>query len=233
MLPKISHPSFTTKLPSTQAAIKYRPYTVKEEKILLIAQQDGSAAAIIDAFKTTVQNCVVTPNFNVNRITAFDLEYLFLKIRAKSVGNIIEMIVKDKENEDDVGVTVAVNLDNVEMTYNPDHTSKIQINETVGVVLRYPTIDFVAKSEDKVDAMFEMITECIAMIYDGNKVMVAGTDFTYEEAFEFLNSLDKQTFEKIELFFETFPVLEHTVKYKTKAGEDKEITLKGLVDFFR
>lgn len=158
MLPKISHPSFTTKLPSTQAAIKYRPYTVKEEKILLIAQQDGSAAAIIDAFKTTVQNCVVTPNFNVNRITAFDLEYLFLKIRAKSVGNIIEMIVKDKENEDDVGVTVAVNLDNVEMTYNPDHTSKIQINETVGVVLRYPTIDFVAKSEDKVDAMFEMIT---------------------------------------------------------------------------
>jgi hypothetical protein len=233
MLPKISHPSFTTKLPSTQAVIKYRPYTVKEEKILLIAQQDGSSNAIVDAFKTTVQNCVLTPNFNVNRISAFDLEYLFLKIRAKSVGNIIEMIIKDKEVEDDVGVTVPVNLDDVEMVYSPDHNPKIQVNETVGLVLRYPTLDFVAKSEDKVDAMFEMITECISMIYEGDKVMVAGTDFTTEEAFEFLNSLDKQTFEKIELFFETFPVLQHTVKYKNSMKEDKEITLKGLVDFFR
>lgn len=227
-LPKIAHPIFTLKLPSTGETVKFRPYTVKEEKLLLVAFQENTTEAIIDAIKQLVQNCVLS-KLKVDEISTFDVEYLFVKIRAKSVSNVVELTVKDG----DADIKLSLNLDEVEVFFPEGHNKKIAINDDVGLVMKYPALSFKATKEDPVEALFEMIASSIDIIYEGEKVMKQGTDFTVGEAYEFLDSLDKQSFEKIETFFDTMPVLQHVLKYKNAAGEDKEVTLRGLADFFR
>lgn len=231
-LPKINHPVYDLTLPSSGQKIKYRPFLVKEEKILLMAMQGEDPEEIINSIKQVISNCIVTENIEVDDLTTFDIEYLFIKIRAKSVNNIISLTYKDLEDEK--RYDVEVNLDEVEIRKDPNHTNKIEISNTMGFYLNYPKASItekLKKSETETELFFEILKNCIDKIYDGNNEYVAG-DSTPEEMEEFVQSLDVKTFKKIQEFFSTIPKLYYEIKYTNSLGNEKTIVLSNLNDFF-
>jgi len=222
-LPKIDQPLFDAVIPSTQQKVMFRPFLVKEEKILLVAQQSGNDSEIIRAIKQILGNCIQS-EVNIDNLAIFDLEYLFLKLRSRSVNNIIKLSYKD--TEDEKIYDFELNLDQV--------NSKIEINDDVGMMMRYPTADITDKMgniTNEVELMTFFIVNCIDVIYDADNVYPA-TDYSEKEISEFLDNLDVSTFEKIRKFFESIPRLHHTIKYKNSLGDDREIELTNLKDFF-
>lgn len=230
-LPKIDLPLFDVKIPSTGKTVMFRPFLVKEEKILLIAQQSGSDADIVRAIKQIIQNCVQDP-IDIDSLAVFDLEYMFLKLRATSVNNIVKLAYRD--TEDDKTYDFEVDLNTIELDMDKRVDPKIMVNDSVGIVMKYPDAGItnrMGEFEDEVDLMTFFIVNCIDTIYDEESVYPA-SDYSEAELREFLDQLDVNTFDKIRQFFEGIPRLYHKIEYKNSFGNDRVIELNNLKDFF-
>lgn len=229
-LPKISTPILSFVIPSTQEIKKFRPFLVKEEKILLLAQQ-GEDNDSLTALKQVITNCC-HDTIDVDKLTTFDIEYLFLKLRSKSVNNVVKLRYRDKE--DDKIYDFEVNLDEVEIKIDPEHSNKIQINEELGMIMKYPDVNLttaIGQVETADDLFTKVVVYCIDSIYDKEKVY-SPAEYTEEELIEFIDQLDHATFEKIQKFFDTMPKLYHELKYTNEMGNDRTIRLESVKDFF-
>lgn len=227
-LPKIDQPLFEMTIPSNSKKVMFRPFLVKEEKILLIAQQ-GSSADIIRSIKQVLSNCVQE---DLVHLTTFDLEYMFLKLRAKSVNNIAKVSYQD--NEDGVVYDFEIDLDTIEVQFNEKNNPKIKINDKVGIIMKYPSAEITDKLtefENEVDLMNFFIVNSIESIYDDETVYMA-SEYTQEEVEQFLDYLNVESFEKIKEFFETLPKLYHKIEYTNSMGTKREIEFNNLRDFF-
>jgi hypothetical protein len=234
-LPVLSHPTFSLTLPSTQQKVVFRPFLVKEEKILLIAQTSNDQTEVVRAIKQVITNCTTSyndPAVNVEKFTTFDLEYFFIKLRSKSVQNIIKLSYRD--NEDNKIYDVEVNLDEVEV-FKPAEVNKIiQVSDTSSITLKYPQISImnsVEKINDAVEFNFAIMQACIDTIKDGEIEYIAES-FAIEEVRDFLESLDVQTYQKIQEFIEAMPRVEHTISYTNSLDREVKIVLRNLTDFF-
>jgi hypothetical protein len=241
-LPKLNVPVYETILPSTDKVIKYRPFLVREEKILLTAMESDDEKLISNAVKQILKNCI-KGEMNINELPTFDIEFLFLRLRAKSVGEKITVGLRPYpcvQNEGELckfSTEVEINLEEVKVKKNDNHTSKIMIDDNVGVKLKYPDIDLITPDGNKeklsqVDLGMSVIKNCIDMIFTKETVHERDS-FTEEELDEFLDSLNSEQFERIKEFFDTIPKLSHTVEYTCKTcGEEKKTTIEGLNSFF-
>lgn len=231
-LPKLSHPTFDLTLPSTRQEIKIRPFLVREEKILLIAQQTEEPREVINAIKQVINNCVITEGFDIESLTTFDLEYVFIKLRARSVNNIIKLTYKD--NEDDRNYTVDCNLDEVQVIFNPNHNNHIKVTDNISIVMKYPQARLMQSIDPDLseqEVFFELISHCIDTIVDGAESYLV-SEVPKEEVQEFVDSLDVTAFEKIKEFFQTMPRINHELKYTNSLGNERVIILDNLNDFF-
>lgn len=230
-LPKIDQPIFDMTIPSIGKNITFRPFLVKEEKVLLIAQQSGNDTEVIRAIKQILNNCILI-DIDLDSLAIFDIEYMFLKLRSKSVNNIVKLSYRD--TEDGEVYDFELDLDSIEVTMPDAINSKIEINENVGMTMKYPSASITDRMKDfdnEVDLMTFFIINCIDTIYDEENVYVA-SDFTEEEISEFLDGLNVKSFEKIREFFESIPRLYHKIEYKNSIGSDRSIELTSLKDFF-
>ena len=237
-LPKIATPTYDIELPSTKQEIKYRPFLVKEEKVLVIALESQDNKQISNAIKTVLNNCIITKGIKVEKLPTFDIEYLFLNIRGKSVGEEVEVNIICPDDEETT-VKVKIELDEIRVTENPDHTNKIKLDDNLMMELRYPSLDQFIKSNfdfttDKTDiqSSFELIASCIDKIYSKDECW-ASEDHTKTELIEFLDQMDTTQFKQIEKFFETMPRLSHKIKVTNPKTEvESEVILEGLASFF-
>ena len=236
-LPKIATPTYELELPSSGETIKYRPFLVKEEKVLVIALETEDNKQITNAIKAVLKSCVLTKGLKVEKLPTFDIEYLFLNIRGKSVGEEIEVNIICPDDEK-TQVPVVIDLDDIEIQKNDEHTNKIKVDENIMMEMAYPSLDQFIKNNfefDEKNAMaqsFELIATCIDKIYTEEEVWAA-TDCTKKEMSEFLESMNSTQFKEIEKFFETMPKLSHTVEVTNpKTKKKSEVVLEGLASFF-
>jgi len=234
-LPKISTPTYELTIPSSQRKIKYRPFLVKEEKILIIAMESQDDKQIAQAVKDVLGSCILTKGISVDKLSTFDIEYLFLNIRGKSVGETVEVLVTCPD-DNTTKVPVVVNLDEIKVIRSENHSADISLDGNLSMRMKYPSMGEFVKSnfnvEMKVDDTFDMVCSCIEQVYSEEESWAAA-DCTKKELLEFLEQLDSSQFKKIETFFETMPKLSHTFKVmnpNTKVESD--ITLEGLNAFF-
>ena len=236
-LPKIVTPTYELELPSSGETIKYRPFLVKEEKVLVIALESEDNKQITTAIKTVLKNCIQTKGIKVEQLPTFDIEYLFLNIRGKSVGETIEVNVTCPDDE--VTTTmVEIDLDAIEVQKNEDHTTQIKLDDNIMMELKYPSLEQFIKSnfdftdENQMDQSFQLIGQCIDKIYTADEVWAAA-DCTKKEINEFLESMNSNQFKDIEAFFETMPKLQHTVTVTNpKTNVESEVVIEGLASFF-
>ena len=230
-LPKINYPLFDVVIPSSTKSIKMRPFLVKEEKILLTAQSSSDPRDVVLAIKQVVNNCIVD-TFDIENLTTFDLEYLFVKLRSRSINNIIEVTYNDPEDEKQY--KIAVDLDKVEIQKDERHNSNIKITDNLGLMLRYPKTDMLQsleKATSEVDIYFEVIKYTIDKVYDEENVYNAN-DYSDEDLNEFVTTLDVNTFKQIQLFLETMPRLYYEASYTNSLGTERKVVLQNLNDFF-
>ena len=234
-LPTINTPTYELEVPSTGETIKYRPFLVKEEKILLIASESGKQTDIINAIKEIATACTFG-KLKIGRMPMFDVEYIFLNIRAKSVGEVSELtLIAPDDNE--TRVVVEVDLSEVKVQETEGHTNKIELTDEMGIYMQYPTVDTFGKSgmtEITASNMLEVISACIGQIYDkkGEEVWEA-QDSTKKELIEFIEQLSSKQFGNIQDFFDTMPKLKHTLTVKNpKTKVERDVVLSGLSDFF-
>jgi hypothetical protein len=236
-LPKISVPVYTLELPSNGQEIQYRPFLVKEEKLLLIALESEDTKQITNAIKTVIKNCIETKNVKVETLPTFDIEYLFLNIRGKSVGEEIEVnIVCPDDNE--TSVPVKISVDDIKVQKNPDHTNQIKLDQNLIMDMKYPSLEQFIKSnfdlsnQNNMDQSFDLIVSCIDKIYNEEDVWTS-SDVTKKELLEFLEQMNSLQFKQIEKFFETMPKLSHKIKVTNpKTNVEGEVALEGLSSFF-
>ena len=234
-LPKLNTPTYELEVPSTDEKLKYRPFLVKEEKILLMAMESGKNEDIIQAVKDIVSECTFN-KIDLGSMPMFDVEYIFLNIRAKSVGETskLKLLCPDDKK---TYVDTEVNLTEVQVQVDEEHTNKIELTDDMGMIMTYPTIDSFSESGiQNVNAsnMIDVISSCILQIYEnkGEKVYQA-KDQTKKELIEFVEQLNTQQFKELQKFFDTMPKLKHTVKVKNpKTKKSGDIVLTGLNDFF-
>ena len=235
-LPKINTPTYELEIPSTNKKIKYRPFLVKEEKILIIAMESEDPKQITDAIKTVITNCVITKGIKVDDLSTFDIEYLFLNIRGKSVGETVEVLITCPD-DNITQVPVSINLDDIKVEVNKDHSKDIKLDENTSIRMKYPSmLEFVRNNfgsgDVTVDDSFDLIISCIEQIYTEEESWTS-SDFTKNELLEFIEQLNSKQFKQIEKFFETMPKLSHTVKIKNpETGVESEVILEGLTSFF-
>lgn len=233
MLPRIDKPLFDLYVPSLDKSVKARPFLVKEEKLLLMAQQSEEEKDIILAIKQVINNCVEEPGFDVDTLATFDLEFMFLKLRARSVGNIIEVSYKD--NEDEKVYDFKIDLDEVEMLRKSDKsTPKIMITDDVGIVMKYPSVKIIDAMPDQTastELVEYLIASCIDVIFDSENVYPVA-EHSKEEIEQFIDNLDINTFNKIKEFFDNIPQMYHKLEYTNSLGSDRVIELTTLQDFF-
>ena len=231
-LPKIDQPLFDVTIPSSKKKILFRPFLVKEEKILLISQQGGEDTDVIRAIKQILRLCVQDEDFNVDNLTTFDLEYLFLKLRAKSVNNIVKLSYRD--NEDDKVYDFELNLDTIEVEMPEGVDSTIKLSDSISMIMKYPSssiTDKITQFDNEVDLMTFFIINCIDTIVTEDEIYPS-SEYTDKELEEFLDQLPVNSFEAIQEFFEKMPKLYHKIEYKNELGNDRSIELKNLKDFF-
>ena len=234
-LPKLTTPTYELEVPSTDEKISYRPFLVKEEKILLIAMESGKNEDIVNAIKQIVSECTFN-KLKLGTMPMFDIEYIFLNIRAKSIGEVSKLRLlcpDDKKTYADI----EINLEEVQVQVDKDHTNKIELTDSMGMIMTYPTIDsFMDTGLQTITAsnMLEVIGSCILQIYENNGEKVyEGKDQTPKELNEFIEQLSSQQFKQVQKFYDTMPKLKHTIKVKNpKTKKTSEITLQGLNDFF-
>lgn len=238
-LPVIATPKYELTLPSSKKKYKYRPFLAKEEKILLIAMEGGSEKEIIDAIKGIITDCV--DGLNADNLPMFDLEYVFLKLREKSIGDVVTFYTQHKNGKNSNGEEcdgsgeVKVDLVDVKIVFDPKHSNKIMLDDKVGVVMKYPTIEMAEGmdgAKDDAESIFGVIKNSIDYIYDSENVYNL-SEYSSEEVDVFIDSMTHGQLEKIQEFFTTMPKLSHTVKWKCeKCGVVEEIVIEGLSNFF-
>ena len=230
-LPKMDYPIYKINVPSLKKDFSFRPFLVKEEKLLLMAKESENASDILTAIKQIINNCLLD-KLDVNKLALFDLEYIFLKLRSASVDNKIKVSYRD--NEDDELYDFEINLDDVAVVYPEKVDNKIKITEKTGIVMKYPSAALYDDKEflklDK-DYMFELILRCVDSIYNEDELYEA-KDYKREDLTEFLENLDVKTFQNIQKFLVTVPKMEYKINYKNKMEHDREIVLNSLNDFF-
>ena len=246
-LPTIAVPEYTLTIPSTGKEVKYRPFLVKEEKILLLAMESENTDEIINATKTIIENCVYG-DIDVEEMPTFDIEYIFLQLRAKAKGEVLDLKYKCPKCE--LEIPININIDDIKViTNDKEHTKDIKLTEELGVMMKYPNLSLqtkIAQEDEKpeVERLFETMIDCIDYIYD-KETTYPSKDHTKEEMTIFLESLTDNQFQKISKFFETSPVLKHNIKLhcknkgkvpkgekKKECGYKEEISLEGLNSFF-
>ena len=234
-LPKLTTPTYELEIPSTDEKIKYRPFLVKEEKILMMAMESKKSADIVQAVKEIVEECTFN-KINISDMPMFDIEYIFLQIRSKSVGEVSKIRVLCPDD----GKTYAnldLDLNEVKVQVGDDHTNKIELNNGMGIIMKYPTIDSFKESgiqDINASNMLEVIGGCILQIYEeeGKKVYDP-KDQTKKELTDFIEQLTTEQFKHIQKFFDTMPKLKHEITIKNpKTKKESKITLTGLNDFF-
>ena len=238
-LPKIATPSYELELPSTGKTIEYRPFLVKEEKLLVIALESQDTKQITNAIKAVIRSCVLTKSVKVENLPTFDIEFLFLNIRGKSVGEDIDVKIICPDDEE-TEVTINVNLDDIKVQKSEGHSKQIKLDKDLMMELKYPSLNEFVKSNfdpndtdrSAMDQSFDLISTCIDKIYNEDEVWAA-SDCTKKEIKDFLESMNSSQFKQIETFFDTMPKLSHSIKVtnpKTKVESD--VVLEGLASFF-
>ena len=236
-LPKIASPTYHLELPSSGQEVAFRPFLVKEEKVLVIALESEDTKQITTAIKNVIKSCILTKGVKVETLPTFDIEYLFLNIRGKSVGEEIEVNIICPDDEE-TQVPVTINLDDINVVKNEDHTNRIKLGDDLMMEMKYPSLDEFIKNnfdfsdKNQMDQSFELIASCIDKIYSEDEVW-ATEDCTKKELNEFLEQMNSSQFKDIEKFFETMPKLSHKLKVKNpKTKKESEVVLEGLASFF-
>lgn len=235
-LPQISTPTYELELPSTGKSIQYRPFLVREEKLLVLALESEDIKEITTAIKAVIKSCIQTKNIKVESLPTFDIEYLFLNIRGKSVGEDLEVNVICPD-DGETTVPVNINIDDIKVQKKKNHTTKIKIDENIMMEMKYPSLDQFIKnnfdiSGNNMDQSFDLIAACVDKIYTEEEVWSA-SDVTKAEIVEFLDQMNSSQFKQIESFFETMPKLSHTVTVENPVTKVKsDVVLEGLSDFF-
>ena len=239
-LPKISTPTYELVLPSTKKTIKYRPFLVKEEKILILALESQSTKEITNAIKQVLKDCILTKGIKVEELPTFDIEYIFLNVRGKSVGESLDLIITCGD-DGETQVPVTVFIDQIQVEEDPEHNRDIQLDDNLVLRMKYPSLDQFIKtnfdfsaeqSSSSIERSFDIIISCIDVIFNAEESWSAA-DSTKKELTDWIETLNSNQFKEIEKFFDTMPRLSHTVKVtnpKTKIESD--VTLEGLTSFF-
>lgn len=231
-LPVLSTPTYELTIPSSGQTVQYRPFLVKEEKILLMANEGGEATEIVRAMKQIIGNCIQN-GYNTDNMPLFDVEYIFLKLRSKSVNEFSEVGFRCPEC-DEVN-RVQIDLSSVEIFTDDAHSNKVELTNDIGLIMKYPQLDSINMNDlqsTDVDTIFNVVSSCIDSIYQGEEIHDSG-DYTREEISEFINNLTQEQFLKIQQFFDTMPKLSHTVPYTcNKCEYDEPLVLEGLQNFF-
>lgn len=235
-LPKITHPTFKILVPSLGKEYRFRPFTVKEEKILLIAQSTDNVNEIVDAVLQVINNCCVEA-IDVHELASFDIDYIFIKLRSKSVNNVIKVDYRDVSGET---IPIEVNLDSVTIKHFDGHEDcrNIKLDEAgmTGIVMRYPRSDIagtLSGVEKEEQAIFKIINHCLDKVYDSENVYsFHDPSNTDQEKEEFIDALPPNVLEKVSKFFETIPRVYYESEYKKKDGTEGKIVLQSLSDFF-
>lgn len=235
-LPTIATPTFELELPSTGQTIEYRPFLVKEEKVLLYALESESTKQITNAVKSVIKNCIKTKGIKIEDLPTFDIEYLFLNIRGKSVGEDIEVnLICPDDGETSVPVTI--NVEDIKVQKSDEHKRQIKINDDIMIEMKYPTLNQFIKENFDVDSIdteksFDLIASCISQIISEDEVWEA-ENCTKKEMVEFIEQMNSSQFKEIEKFFATMPKLSHSVEIKNpNTGVKSEVVLEGLASFF-
>ena len=236
-LPKIATPVYELELPSTGKTIEYRPFLVKEEKVLVIALESEDTKQITTAIKNVIRNCIKTKGIKVEELPTFDIEYLFLNIRGKSVGEEIEVNVTCPD-DGETQVPVTINLDDIEVQKNDEHTNRIKVDDSIMMEMKYPSLDQFIKNnfdfndKNAMDQSFELIATCIDKIFTEDEVW-AVEDCSKKEIVDFLEQMNSSQFKEIEKFFETMPKLSHSITVKNpKTKKENVVVIEGLAGFF-
>jgi len=232
-LPKIDQPLFELEIPSTGKKAKYRPFTVKEEKILLIAQESKDMDQIILSIKQVINNCM--PEIGVDTLSVFDLEYIILNIRAKSVNNEIAFGFEDEDTGEKIDTVIDIN--EVKVQFNDEHSKKITINDQYYMMMRYPSLEEVRQmqntEEGSTEQMFTTMISCIDTLVDESSDEVFKlSDFSDEEVSDFVDGFTSSVVEDIQKFYVTMPKLKHTIDYKDNKGKKKQFVVEGMDSFF-
>jgi hypothetical protein len=236
-LPKIATPTYSMVLPSLEKEINYRPFLVKEEKLLVLALESEDTKQITTAIKAVLKSCVLTKGIKVETLPTFDIEYLFLNIRGKSVGESIDVNIICPDDEK-TSVKVVIDLDDIKVNKTEGHSNQIKLDENLMMELKYPSLDEFIKNnfdfndQNAMEQSFKLIASCIDKIYNEEEVWVAA-DCTKKEITEFLESMNSSQFKKIEEFFTSMPKLSHTIKVTNPNTKvESEVVLEGLASFF-
>jgi len=239
-LPKIATPTYELTLPSNKKKITYRPFLVKEEKILILAMESGDSSEITRAVKTVLRDCILTRGVKIDTLPSFDIEYLFLNIRAKSVGEAVELVITCPD-DGETQVECTVDIRDIEVKFPEEHTSEIKVDDSIVVKMKYPSLqEFIDNnfnfegnsSKETINKSFEIVASCIDMVYTKDESWSA-SDVTKKELVEWLETFDSTQFKGIENFFNTMPKLTHVMTVKNpNTGKDNEIVLEGLSSFF-
>ena len=236
-LPKIATPTFELEIPSIKKTIKYRPFLVKEEKILILAMESEDPKQIAESVKTVITNCILTKGIKVADLATFDIEYMFLNIRGKSVGENIDVLITCPD-DNQTQVPVSIDIDDIQVIYNENHTRDIKLDSEYTLRMRYPSMqefiknNFSQTADVSVDDTFDMIASCIEQVYSEEESW-ASSDVTKKELLDFVEQFTSKQFKEIEKFFETMPKLSHTVKLNNpNTGVESEVILEGLTSFF-
>jgi hypothetical protein len=238
-LPIMNTPTYNMVVPSSGVNVKFRPFLVKEEKALLIAQQSEDLMVMVDTLKSVIKTCVLD-TIDANKLATFDLEYMFTQIRAKSVGEIIELIFPcDNDHGEDnekARVKVSIDLTTLQVEKDPSHVTKIDLFDNVGVVMKYPTVDIMKKleslDEDNLDKIFDVVALSVDYIYQGDEIFYA-KEQKHEEVLQFLNNLTSDQFLKIQSFFATMPRIKKQIEYTCPVCQKQhKKMLEGMQSFF-
>jgi len=235
-LPKITAPTYELVLPSSDRKVKYRPFLVKEEKLLIIAMESEDTKQITEAVKNVLKNCILTRGIKVEKLSTFDIEYLFLNIRGKSVGEDVEVMITCPD-DGETQVPAVINLDDIKIVTSDEHTRDIKIDDTLSIRMKYPSMDEFIKnnfdvSDMDIDDTFKLIASCIEQVYSEEESWSA-SDCTTKELVDFIDQLGSKQFKEVENFFTTMPKLSHTLKVvNPKTKVENEILLEGLQSFF-
>jgi hypothetical protein len=237
-LPKISTPTYELELPSSGKKIKYRPFLVREEKILIMALESEDMKQISSAIVQILSDCILTKTIKVPELSTFDIEYLFLNVRAKSVGESVEVNITCPD-DGETTVQMEIDIDTIKVKKDPEHKNIIKLDDVLSMKLKYPSLDQFVESnfevgdnESDVNKSLSMISSCIDVIYDAEDSWNA-SDSTKKELEEFIEQLNTKQFKEIENFFTTMPKLSHTLMVKNpKTGVESEVVLEGLASFF-
>jgi hypothetical protein len=237
-LPKISTPTYELELPSTGKKIRYRPFLVREEKILIMALESEDTKQISNAIVQILSDCIATKTVKVSELSTFDIEYLFLNVRAKSVGETVEVNVTCPD-DGETQVQMEINIDDIKVQKDPNHSNIVKIDDRLSMKLKYPSLEQfvennfeVNETDSDVNKSLSMITSCIDMVYDEEESWSAA-DCTKKELEEFVEQMNTKQFKEIENFFVTMPKLSHTIKVKNPNTKiESDIVLEGLASFF-